>query len=254
MFKEKMKDIEKSLELFSLPELTTLKELKRLYRNLTKQCHPDKHPENPEWSNQKMIELNRAYEILKRTLKTDKNIKVRNVRNISINEIIRIGDQIIRDSVVLGWLKKYPDNKNGIALKNKLKETYLSLNDYGEKKENIKFKEYYLDLFSSFLNVTEWKVARPLPKAWNSTRFFRQLSDANGFLDSGIRQFYYYLEKNRLKNMKNIPFSYLKDAKSIYRYLLVRTYDEPNKEMIEKRIKLAELFIERIRDAELNEI
>lgn len=251
---EKMKEIEKSLELFSLPELTNLKELKRMYRVLTKQCHPDKHPDNPEWSTRKMTELNHAYEILIKTLKTDKNLKVRNVKNISVNEIIKIGDQIIRDSVILGWLKKYPNNKNGIALKRKLNEAYYSLSDFPDLKENLKLKGYYLELFFAFLEATEWKVARPLPDTWNSTRFFKQLSNANGFLDTGIRHYYHYIENNRLKNMKNIPVSYLKDAKNIYRFLLARAYDKPNKKMIEKRIQLAELFIERIRDSELQKI
>ncbi len=254
MFKEKIKDIEKSLELFCLSSLTNFKEVKQIYRILTKKCHPDKHPANPEWSTEKMVELNEAYEILKSTLKSGKSFYVRNVKNVNIKEIVTIGDQIIRDTVILGWLKKYPKNKNGKLLKNKLKETYLVLLNYPYNVENLKIRKYYLLLFSTFLKVTECRVVRPLPNAWNSTRFFKQLSHANKFLDSGIRDYYYYLENNRLKNMQNIPISYLKDAKKIYRFLLSKTYDEPNKKIIEQKIELAGLFIERLKDSELRDV
>jgi len=251
MFKEKIKDIEKSLELFCLSSLTNQKELKQIYRNFTKQCHPDKHPDNLQWSTRKMVELNEAYEILKRTLKSGKSMHIRNVKNINIKEIINIGDQIIRDSVILGWLKKIPNNKNCIALKNKLNEIFISLSNYSENKEYSKLKVYYLELFSTFLKVTEWRVARPLPDTWNSTRFFKQLSEANKYLDTGIRDYYYYYEGKRLKSMQNIPVSYLKDAESLYRFLLAGTYDEPNKKIIGQRIELAGLFIERLKDSGL---
>ena len=254
MFKEKKKDIEKSLELFCLSSLKNLKELKQIYRILTKKCHPDRHPDNPVWSTKKMVELNKAYEILKAALKSGKSFYIRNVKNVNIKEIITIGDQIIRDSVILGWLKKYPKNKNGIALKNRLNETYLALSNYPNDVKNLKAREYYLLLFSTFLKVTECRVARPLPNAWNSTRFFKQLSHANKFLDSGIRDYYHYFENNRLKNMRNIPVSYLKDAKKIYGFLLSKTYDEPNKKLIEQKIELAGLFIKRLQDSELRDV
>jgi hypothetical protein len=250
MLRENIIEIDECLDIFSLKTLTDIKDLKYRYRYLTKLFHPDRHPHNIELSTEYMQRLNRAYEILKKKMQNG-NIVINHSRfkkREDYIKLIQLGDSTLRDVVILGWLMKCPRSRYSQDIKEKMANILKDL-QIGIPAERININlQFYIELFSQFIDVLKWSQPKPLPKAWNSTQFFKHLKPANHFLESGIRDYYYYYEKNNLDVMLNIPNSYLDDANFLYKRLLNYISDKIYKESIIARIQLAQLFKQRLSD------
>ncbi len=60
------KEIDKARKTLGLGKTATLKEIKEAYRNLAKEHHPDKRSEEADRCENRMKEINKAYNIIKK--------------------------------------------------------------------------------------------------------------------------------------------------------------------------------------------
>jgi hypothetical protein len=251
-------DKEFSLQLFGLSSSSSLPELKRKYRELIKLYHPDTHPEKTEWSTRMVQQLNEAYKILLAHLgriagfdignDKPRNEVIKPADNIS--SIIEDGDQALRDAVIIGWLKRTPKDEFAHNFKRRIERALKNLTLVSMNVIPLPELDSYAELFSVFLEATVEKSARPLPTLDNPTLFLKHLAAANKYLDSGIRNFYHYKDTGALKNLGNIPYSFLSDSIRIYGALASELEDKTTKRLINARMKLARLFQTRIKDPE----
>jgi curved DNA-binding protein CbpA len=252
-------DKEFGLHLFNLSKSPTLKELKQKYRELIKIYHPDKHPEKIEWSTTMMQQLNQAYEILlahlhrifnqqqKQKGSTEKPI----ITTQSVEHAIAQGDDALRDAVIIGWLKRTPKDEFARGFRTKVTAAYRFLSSCDNLEAVSSKALFYKDLFFAFLESTEQKKPRPLPAVQNPTKLLHYLSSANGYLDSGIRNFYRFAENRSVSILANIPLSFLDDAIGIFTILKKEINDPLTLSLISAKIDLAGLFEIRIKDPEL---
>jgi len=266
-------DIEKSLDFFSLPQNTTTVSLKKRYRELIKLYHPDKHPEHILWSTSMMQRINEAYNILKENLTEEKPHTVRDtasdfptstaeqpeIKILSVSEIkfkYETADLLIENSVLTGWLQRTPKDNFAVALRNRIAEIVSllqSTNIEGLFKNTPEKRAFaFLNtLFPVFLRATDFKKPGHFPSARNTTKYFRNFTIANRYLDSGVRQFYRYRETNKLIKYKNVPLSFLDDSIRLFSFLIPESRDNSMKKVIRARIELAGLFQARTSDKNL---
>jgi curved DNA-binding protein CbpA len=216
--------------------------LKQRYRALIKIYHPDRHPDRLAWANQVMTRINEAYARLRLELPADQ----RPAPLESIEIIIRRGDEALRRAVIMGWLNRAP--RSGSVQREILARSREELVSHPFRSFRADLVEFYAALFGRFLEATVWGMVRPLPNAWNSTRFFRDLRSANTLLDKGIRDFYHHRDRGRLQALADVPYSYLADAIRYYSYLNRRAADSANGEVLKSRIEIARAFQARIRE------
>jgi curved DNA-binding protein CbpA len=251
-------DKEFSLQLFGLSSSSSLVELKKKYRELIKLYHPDTHPEKMEWATRMVQQLNDAYRVIlvhlgritsavRLEAGQDEETKctLENYRSM-----IDDGDEALRDAVVVGWLKRTPRDVFAHTYKRRIERALRNLTLVSMNGMPVPEVDSYMELFSVFLEATVEKSVRPLPALGNPTRFLRHLSSANKYLDSGIRNFYHYRDSGSLRNLGNIPFSFLEDSIRTYGMLVRELDDRPTLRLINARMKLARLFQTRIRDPE----
>jgi curved DNA-binding protein CbpA len=251
-------DKEFGFQLFGLSAASSLAELKKKYRELIKKYHPDKHPEKIEWSTRMVQQLNEAYKVLLLYLKRINNFELRQEENNSqprttresYKDLILSGDEAVRDAIVIGWIKRNPKDDFAKGLKLRIEDvlrklTLLTLNET----QNHEI-DFFTEFFSVFLEATMEKVPRPLPSIENPTVFLRHLSSANKYLDTGIRNYYHFREAGSLKNLYNIPLSFLEDSIRLYKSLGIGLTDRPTIRLIGARIKLATLFKTRVKDSQ----
>jgi curved DNA-binding protein CbpA len=251
-------DREFSLQLFGLSSSATLTVLKKKYRELIKLYHPDMHPDKTEWSTRMVQQLNDAYKIILAHLGRITAPEGANQKpddgafraSDSYRAIIEDGDQAIRDAVVIGWLKRTPKDDFAHTFKFRIERALKNLTLYSMYKMPVPEIDSYAELFSVFLEATVGKSARPFPALGNPTRFLRHLATANKYLDSGIRNFYHYKDSGSLRNLGNIPYSFLDDSIRSYGMLLNELDDKMTKRLMSTRMKLARLFQSRIKDPE----
>ncbi|MBN1411210.1 MAG: J domain-containing protein [Spirochaetales bacterium] len=253
-------DIKSSLKLFLLDSLPSYDILKRRYYELIKEYHPDKHPDRIEWSTQIVKQLNEAYVVLKRNIKSwipgTKDIDEDNTESgeLTFERIVTLGDNAIRDAVLMGWLKRIPKDSHAVNQRSKIEFALNTLMGLPSEEDEAREKErsFFTELFSSFLRATEYSVPKPFSVINNSTMFFHYLSSANTHLDDGVRNFYRFLESNNMNYLFNIPVSFLEDAIRLYRHLYAQMEDPIIRSMIECRMNLSSLYARRISDPELS--
>ncbi len=252
-------DKEFSLQLFGLSSSATLPELKKKYRELIKLYHPDKHPDRIEWSTRMVQQLNEAYKVILAQLRRFSGVdpglfesRTKGVRPQSdFKNIVDDGDMALRDAVVIGWLKRTPKDDFAFTFKRRIENALKNLTIVAMKNDiPIPELESYAELFSVFLEATVEKSARPLPSLANPTRFLKNLAQANKLLDTGIRNFYHFKDNGTLKNLGNIPLSFLTDSIRMYGELSYGLDDKATVRLVNARMKLARLFQTRIRDPE----
>jgi curved DNA-binding protein CbpA len=230
-----MIEVKESLRLFSLRQLPTLKSLKNRYRVLIKRFHPDHNPGNPFWSNDLVQRLNRAYDILKAFLESH---DLGSHRERIIREIIRGGDEAVRNAIIMGWLRKLPRPGERRYFREKIAKCRGYLLHISEDGAGSELSVFYRRLFHIFLEITEGRTTRVGPQTWGSFRYLKQLAVANRYLDLGLRSFYHYTGDSR---ELVIPLSFVEDALAFYRFLLPHTTDL-NRQIIEPRMALARLY------------
>jgi hypothetical protein len=243
MVSPKTIDLKLSLRLFSLSSVPPLKDLKQKYRNLIKLYHPDLHPQESDYSNEMIRQLNQAYEVLKANVSHPYTGK-EPLPSVLLGKTIRIGDEAVRNAVVMGCLIRMRNNQLGRYFCEQVRTVRDVLKSQSD--DPLWNTSFFCNLFSLFLKTTEENIPRPLPYTWNSTRFFKNLAIANRYLDVGIRNYYYYLHKNRLRFFLNIPLSFLRDAEKAYSFLCSYIRDEAHLDWIKTRIKLTSLYQIRI--------
>ena len=234
-----------SLSFFSQQDLTSTERLKQRYRELIKVYHPDRHPGRADWANEMMQKINQAYTHLKTTVPPDSS----DAPLVDVPNLIRTGDQAVRRAVLMGWLSRSASAAS--ELRGVISAARDGLITHPFRMFYRDPVDFYADLFTAFLAATEFGLVRPLPHAWNSTRFFKDLRAANRFLDKGIRDYYHHREHGSLEKLQSIPLSYLGDAIHYYTYLRRRVTDVANGEVIKSRIKIARAFRTRIQHPEL---
>lgn len=251
------KDKDFCLKLFSLSSSPTVEELKKKYRELIKQYHPDKHPDSIEKSTRMVQQLNEAYEILLPHLHriysgssgfTD---LAKNMKNINPEKIISMGDDALRDAVIIGWLKRTPKDVFAQSIWQTIEKAYIMLDSIHSTCPDAVNAIFYADLFSAFLKATAQKKPEPLPAVYNKTKFFQHLAAANRYLDSGIRNYYRLTENKKKLFLVNIPLSFLDDGIRLFSLLKRTTRATILHEVICAKIELAELFKIRINDPDL---
>ena len=237
-----MIDLESSLRFFSFSCMPTRENLKHKYRDLIKLYHPDLHPRDTFKSTQMMQRLNQAYETILAGLDPIPAGSP-DVPDELLLRTARDGDNALRDAVIVRCLSRMRNNTLGRLFCARVKEARDNLQDHaGALPESVTF---YITLFSQFLRVVETSQLLPLPFTWNSTRFYKNLSLANGFLDLGIRSFYRY-EGRGSGNLRNIPLSYLDDADKAFCFLRAYVRDAPHRRMIRDRSELIALYRTRL--------
>ncbi len=256
----KLVDIEKSLKFFSIQpffEKIDKSKIKKRYRELIKEYHPDKHPDNIEWYNDMMQRLNEAYDLVINNISYINNLVTENLQKEKKTEEISVYqlekkcveiDSLMEDAILLGWLQRLPRDHFAIDIRNQIKgRVELLLSPYALKIiEKNKRLDFFTTLSSVFLRATELKGLRKFPIAQNSTKFLRHFSIANRYLDSGIRSFYRNKHKGMINKYKNISLSYLDDSKRLHSYLIPQSNDTQFLKIIKARIELADLFQMRI--------
>lgn len=233
-----------SLSFFSQQDLASTEQLKRRYRQLIKVYHPDRHPRRADWANGVTQKINQAYAHLRTNLRSDSDTPL-----AEVPQLIKMGDQAVRRAVLMGWLTRSAPPQS--ELRNVLSSARDALLTHPFRSFHRDLVDFYVNLFTAFLTATESGLARPLPHAWNSTRFFKDLRGANRFLDKGIRDFYHHGERGSLEKLATIPLSYLGDAIRYYTYLRRRVTDTANGEVITSRITIARAFQTRVHHPEL---
>ena len=236
-----MVDLQSSLNLFSFSSVPPLEDIKQKYRNLLKRYHPDLHPDNSELSNEMIRRLNQAYEILKANAYHSQR---ESLPSSLIGRAIKTGDEAIQNAVIMGCLIRIRNNQLGqyfCAQVRKVRDILES-----QSADPLWDVPFFYKLFSLFLSTTEGNTPRPLPTTWNSTRFFKNLSIANRYLDTGIRNFYYFTNHKRLRFFTKIPLSFLRDAEKAYGYLRSYLLEEPHLKLIGGRLELSRLYQLRI--------
>ncbi|MBN2533581.1 MAG: J domain-containing protein [Spirochaetales bacterium] len=242
------------LKLFSLSSSPTVDELKKKYRELIKLYHPDTHPERIEWSTRMVQQIDEAYEILLAHLhricsdspgyySLSKRTKVTNPE-----KIISMGDDALRDAVIIGWLKRTPKDDFAQGIRHTIEKAFFMLDSIHPAHPCTAKSAFYADLFSAFLKATAPRKPGPLPDVWNKTKFFQHFAAANRYLDSGIRNYYRLTENKKRLFLANIPLSFFMDGIRLFSLLKKNTGNTILKETICAKIELAELFIIRIQD------
>ncbi len=234
-------NLKESLKLFSLASFSSKEELKKRYRELIKIYHPDRHPKNPHWSTKTMQDLNTAYDILNKSLKKS---------SPPVKKVITNADEALKNAIIIGCLKRWPKNRYMQSFRDEITEAADYLGKINLEKGSVHFAqyEYFGTLFSVFLRVTDPKNPKPFPAAINNTKFFRQFSLANRNLETGIRDFYHYLDKGQIEKHTLVPLSYLADALYLYSFLIPLSRDRINLKVIKTRMELCHLFKLRIID------
>lgn len=236
-----MIELQSSLRLFSFSSVPSLKNIKKKYRNLIKRYHPDLHPEKSDLSNEMIGRLNQAYEILKANARRTPGDAL---PSGLIGRAIRAGDEAIKNAVIMGSLIRMRNNQLGqyfCAQVRKVRDILESQPD--DSPWDVSF---FCKLFSLFLKTTEGNSPRPLPTTWNSTRFFKNLAIANRYLDTGIRNYYYYSNNHRLRFFTKIPLSFLRDAEKAYGFFCSYILEETHLRLIRGRLELSRLYQSRI--------
>jgi len=257
-----LKDKEFCLKLFSLSESPTIDELKKKYRELIKTYHPDKHPDDIAESTRMVQQINEAYEILlahlhrifshsppSQTIRKNKTSYIKNP-----DSIISMGDEALRDAVIIGWIKRTPKGDFAQNTRKTVEKAYILLNSFKFKNEYLNKIIFYKDLFSAFLNATVEKTPGPLPNVINATKFFHHMANANSHLDSGIRNYYRFTENRKKLTLANIPLSFLEDGIHLYSILKNKIEDSILKDKICAKLELAELFKRRIQDQDFTSV
>ncbi|MBN1698054.1 MAG: J domain-containing protein [Spirochaetales bacterium] len=252
-------DNEFNTYLKTLMQSPTLKDLKQKYRELIKLYHPDKHPERIEWSTKIMQKLNQAYEnhlthlygVFEGKKKEADFDHGHRIHPQTIGQAIARGDDALRDAVIIGWLKRTPKDSFAGIIRTRVAMAHRFLKAWGDTNTMSRKSLFYSDLFSAFLAATEHKNPRPLPAVMNPTKLFHYISEANKYLDSGIRNFYRFAENRSVSILSNIPLSFFDDAIRLYTRIKSEIDDVLTVSIISEKIKLAGLFEIRIKDPEL---
>jgi hypothetical protein len=245
-------DIDESLRIFSLTSLPTAKDLKRRYRNLIKQHHPDHNPDNLQWCNSMVAKLNQAYRILgsclERSAPTGDTTGDAS-ETPSVEDIIRKGDEALRDSVINGCLHRSTRNVLAKPLLDTVERMRITLGRFLYTESQVEVILFFHRLFGLFLKAAHPKTPHSLPGTWNSTRFFRHLALANRYMDKALRSFYHHLKNHRLSVFANIPLSLLADSETFYRFILRDIRDAGSYEAVKSRLELIDIYRQRISDS-----
>lgn len=254
---ENRKDKDFYMKLFSLSSSPTVDELKKKYRKLIKLYHPDRQPERIEWSTRMVQQLNEAYEILLAHLHriySDSPVftsLTKETQALDPVKIISMGDDALRDAVIIGWLKRMPKDNFAQSIRKTIEKAFFMLDSINPTNPHAVKSVFYADLFSAFLKATDRKKPGHLPDVYNKTKFFQHFAAANTYLDSGIRNFYRLTENRKKLFLVNIPLSFLEDGIRLFSLLKKNIGDMILKENICAKIQLAELFKIRIQDPDL---
>jgi hypothetical protein len=227
--------------MFSLSSVPSLEDIKQKYRYLIKRYHPDLHPEKPDLSNEMIRKLNQAYEVLKANAHSTLDDSL---PSGLIGRAIRTGDEAIKNAVIMGCLIRMRNNRLGQYFCGQVRKVKDILES--QRDDSLWDVSFFCKLFSLFLKTTEGNSPRSLPILWNSTRFFKNLAIANRYLDTGIRNYYYYATNQRLRFFAKIPLSFLRDAEKVYGFLRSSILEETHLRLIRGRLELSRLYQSRI--------
>ncbi len=253
-------NLKKLLQLFSFSAPPTREELRKRYRELIKQCHPDHHPDNAAAgaaSTRRTQELNRAYAAILSSLPRASAPPAPPRSASPTVDLVREGDRALQRAVLSGCLVRHPRDGLVAALRERLSVMARTLDARtasGSASPAKTFREvFFRDLFVCFLRSTEPGVLLQGLESAHPTRHFRRLMQANGRLDAGVRAFYRYLDSGRLGTgtLAEIPASHLDEAGRAYAGLLAESSDPRNRSLLQARCELARLFTQRIRDPRL---
>jgi hypothetical protein len=265
MDRAQMIDLGESLRILSLDSVPSVDRLKHTYRSLIKLYHPDHHPGRPDWSNRMVTRLNQAYRVLlehlaagppgsptaRSPLGSPPTPGSPAAAPLRVEPVIRGGDQALRDCVVGGCLHRISKNILAQPFLEEVRRARDALGGLLYTQGRPEPALFFYRLFCRFVESTENRAPHSLPSAWNSTRFFRQLTLANRYLDRALRSFYHYLHHRRPVQFINIPLSLLGDSETFYRFVLKGMRSGAGSRQVESRLELIELYRRRIWDPRL---
>jgi curved DNA-binding protein CbpA len=227
-------------------------ELKKRYRELIKRYHPDRNPDQQDWSTRMMQELNAAYDILREKRKMSSPLPKPWPR-ADIRRAIADGDAAVSQAVIKGWLTHAPRDSASARLRQAIVLAAAALKtEEGDRPVTFE-QEYFHTLFSLFIRTTDPDIFLPFAGALNSTRFFRLLAQANRRLAAGMHGFYSSQGRASFLRLARVASSDLEDARRLYSALLLESRQRGIRveSRLESRLELADLFPLRLEDPRL---
>jgi len=162
--------VSESLRVLSLGSVPSVHALKRTYRSLIKLYHPDRHPENPDWSNRMMVRLTEAYHVLLAHAAAES----RRASPPPVERIIRAGDEALRDAAINGCLRRVSRNVLAHPFLEDVRRARDTLGGLLCTDGRAEPALFFYRLFARFVEATGNQTPHSLPSAWSSTRLFRR--------------------------------------------------------------------------------